>query len=163
MSLPETAAVLRITRLADYATLLATALAGTPETVHSAAALAERTHLELTTVSKVLKALAQAGVVEGHRGVNGGYRLAREASRINLFQIVEAIEGPVGMTECSGHHSCCEHESRCGIAPHWRRVNDIVCDALKQVTLDAMLEESPRPALPPPPAPRRIPVRLATA
>ncbi len=155
--------MLRITRLADYATLLATELAAAPETVHSAAALAERTRLELATVSKVLKALAQAGLVEGHRGVNGGYRLARESADINLFQIVEAIEGPVGMTECSGRHSGCEHEPRCGLAPHWRRVNDIVCDALKQVTLAGMLGETRLATSPPPPAPRRIPVRLATA
>lgn len=153
--------MLRITRLADYATLLATVLAAAPEAVHSAAALAERTRLELATVSKVLKALAQAGLVEGHRGVNGGYRLARPASSITLFQLVEAIEGPVGMTDCSGAHSGCEHEPHCGLVPHWRRVNDIVSDALKQVTLAQMLRES---SMSPPPSggSRRIPLRLAT-
>ncbi len=152
--------MLRITRLADYATLLASVLATTPDAVHSATALAERTRLELATVSKVLKALAQAGLVEGHRGVNGGYRLARSASAISLFQLVEAIEGPVGMTECSGGHNGCEHEPHCGLVPHWRRVNHIISDTLKQVTLAQMLCESP-PAMPPQ-NPRRIPLRLAT-
>lgn len=149
--------MLRVTRLTDYATLLMTLLAAAPSTVHSAAALAERTHLELTTVSKVLKALAQAALLESLRGVNGGYRLARAPGAISLFEIVEAIEGPLEMTECSGDHSRCEHESHCGVAPHWRQVNEIIADTLRGMTLAQMLD--------PPAAPssrRRIELRLAT-
>ena len=149
--------MLRVTRLTDYATLLMTLLAAAPSTVHSAAALAERTHLELTTVSKVLKALAQAGLVEGLRGVNGGYRVARAPVTISLFEIVEAIEGPLEMTECSGDHSRCEHESHCGAAPHWRQVNDIIADTLRGMTLAQMLDPPAEP-----PARRRIELRLAT-
>lgn len=149
--------MLRITRLTDYATLLMTVLAAAPDTVHSAAALAERTHLELTTVSKVLKSLAQAGLVEGLRGVNGGYRMARAPQAVSLFEIVEAIEGPLEMTECSGDHSRCEHESHCGVAPHWRQVNDIIADTLRGMTLAQMLDPPVAP-----PARRRIELRLAT-
>ena len=149
--------MLRVTRLTDYATLLMTVLASAPEAVHPAAALAERTRLEPTTVSKVLKALAQAGLIEGLRGVNGGYRLALAPAQISLFEIVEAIEGRLEMTECSGAHSRCEHEPHCGLAPHWRRVNDVIADTLRGMTLAQMLE-------PPAPLPRsrRIDARLAT-
>ncbi|MCX7557365.1 SUF system Fe-S cluster assembly regulator [Xanthomonadaceae bacterium JHOS43] len=149
--------MLRVTRLTDYATLLLTVLATAPESVHSAAALAERTRLEMTTVSKVLKSLAQAGLVEGLRGVNGGYRMALAPQAISLFEIVEAIEGPLEMTECSGDHSRCVHEAHCGLAPHWRQVNDLIAEALRGMTLAQMLG--------PPVAPsdrRRIEVRLAT-
>lgn len=149
--------MLRVTRLTDYATLLMTVLGAAPETVYSAAALAERTHLELTTVSKVLKALAQAGLVEGLRGVNGGYRLARPTHEVSLFEIVEAIEGRLEMTECSGEHSRCEHEPHCGLAPHWRRVNDVIADALRSMTLAQML-----PPAVPVSGVRRIDARLAT-
>lgn len=149
--------MLRVTRLTDYATLLLTVLAATPDAVHSATALAERTHLELSTVSKVLKSLAQGGLVEGLRGVNGGYRMARSPQAISLFEIVEAIEGPLEMTECSGDHSRCEHEPHCSVAPHWRQVNDLIADALRGMTLAQML--GPPVA---PPERRRIDLRLAT-
>lgn len=135
--------MLRVTRLTDYATLLMTLLAEAPQTVHCATALAERSRLELATVSKVLKSLAQAGLIEGLRGVNGGYRMARAADRISLFEIVEAIEGRLGMTECSGRHPGCERESYCRVAPYWRHVNDIIVDALRGMTLDQMLEPVP--------------------
>ena len=86
--------MLRVTKLTDYASLVLTVLASAPERVHSAAELAERAHLEVPTVSKLLKSLAQAGLVEGFRGSNGGYRLARPATAISLGEVLSAIDGP---------------------------------------------------------------------
>jgi FeS assembly SUF system regulator len=136
--------VLRVTKLTDYATLVLTVMAATPDAVHSAAGLAERARLEATTVSKLLKTLAHAGLVGGFRGVNGGYRLARTPEAITLIQIVEAMEGPLGMTECSVHAGHCGIEDHCGVRANWRRVNDVVVDALRGVTLAQMLLP-PRP------------------
>jgi len=148
--------MLRVTRLTDYATLLLKLLAVSPETVLSASQMAEQTRLELTTVSKVLKPLAQAGLIDGLRGVNGGYRLARDAEAIRLIDIVEAMEGPLEMTECSGEHSRCEHQPHCGLTMHWRRINDVIGDALRDVTLAQMLAPAARMTLPP----RRIAAQL---
>ena len=142
--------MLRVTKLTDYATLVLATLAVAPSRVHSAAELAERSRLELPTVSKVLKPLAHAGLVTGFRGANGGYRLARAPGQISLFEIVEAIEGPLGMTECSAEHSSCEHESHCGVQGHWRQINDVIADTLRGMTLAQML-------------PQAIPIKLASA
>ena len=149
--------MLRVTKLTDYATVVLTALAAAPDRVHSAADLAERAGLEVPTVAKVLKPLAQAGLVEGFRGAHGGYRLAREAARISLIEIVEAMEGPLAMTQCSLHADACGIEQSCGVRANWRRINDVVADALRGVTLADMLA-------PPAQIPRRtIPATLATA
>jgi FeS assembly SUF system regulator len=147
--------MLRVTKLTDYATVVLTALAARPGTVLSASELAERSGLEIPTVAKVLKPLAQAGLVEGFRGATGGYRLARPAARITLVDIVEALEGPLGMTECSVHAGACGIESSCGVRANWRRINDVVADALRRVTLAEMLAPAGR-------APRAIPATLAT-
>ena len=149
--------MLRVTKLTDYATVVLTALAAQPDAVLSASGLAEQAGLEVPTVAKILKPLAQAGLVAGFRGSNGGYRLARPADTITLFDIVEAMEGPLGMTECSIHAGSCGIEQSCGVRANWRRINDVVADALRAVTLAEML-------LPPPArATRRaIPAKLAT-
>lgn len=147
--------MLRVTKLTDYATVVMATLASAPERVHSAAELAERARLEPTTVAKVLKPLAQAGLVAGFRGASGGYRLARPARDIALIAIVEAIEGPLGMTECSGEHSSCEHEPHCGVQTHWRRINDVIAQTLSNITLADML---PRAAVG-----KSIPLQLAAA
>jgi FeS assembly SUF system regulator len=159
--------MLRVAKLTDYATVVMTVLAahqGTlPEAVLSAPELAERAGLETPTVAKVLKPLAQAGLVAATRGASGGYRLARAADAIGLIEIVEALEGPLGMTECSIHAGNCGIEHSCGVRANWNRINDVVIDALRSVTLAQMLA-------PPPPKPgphrnpaRRIDVRLANA
>ncbi len=149
--------MLRVTKLTDYATLVLTALADGPELMLSAAGLAERARLELPTVSKVLKPLAHAGLVESFRGSNGGYRLARPAEAIRLIEIVEAIEGPLGVTECSGEHSACELESHCGVRGNWRHINQVVAEALGAISLAQMRA----PAPPVRPTRRGIPARLA--
>ena len=149
--------MLRVTKLTDYATVVLTVLAARPGDVLSAADLAEIAGLETPTVSKLLKPLAQAGLVEGFRGANGGYKLARDAADISLVEIVEAMEGPLGMTECSVHAGQCGIEDSCGVRANWRRINDVVADALRGVSLAQMLG-------PMPPAPRKgIPVQLANA
>jgi FeS assembly SUF system regulator len=146
--------MLRVTKLTDYASIVLATLAETPERVLSATELAERARLELPTVSKVLKPLAHAGLVASFRGSNGGYRLARPAADISLIEIVEAMEGRLGMTECSGEHSQCELESHCGVRGHWRDINSVVADALRGVSLAQMLGHS---------GGKRIPLRLDSA
>lgn len=136
--------MLRVTKLTDYATVVLTALAAQPGAVLSATELAEQAGLEVTTVAKLLKPLAQAGLVEGFRGVNGGYRLARAANAISLVEIVEAMEGPLGMTECSVHAGACGIEQSCGVRANWRRINDVVADTLRSITLADMLAPVPR-------------------
>ncbi|MEP6632716.1 MAG: SUF system Fe-S cluster assembly regulator [Luteimonas sp.] len=151
--------MLRVTKLTDYATVVLTVLASAPEAVASASGLAERAGLEAPTVAKVLKPLAQAGLVEAFRGAAGGYRLARPAERISLIEIVEAMEGPLGMTECSLHTGHCGIEHSCGARANWRHINDVVADALRGISLADMLV-APSPARKS--TGRSIPATLAT-
>jgi FeS assembly SUF system regulator len=130
--------MLRVTKLTDYATVVLTVLASARETVLSASGLAERAGLEVPTVAKVLKPLAQAGLVQAFRGATGGYSLARPAAEISLAEIVEAMEGPLAMTECSIHDGHCGIEASCVARANWRRINDVVADALRRVTLADM-------------------------
>ena len=155
--------MLRVAKLTDYATVVMTVLAahqaGAPDDVLSASELAERAGLETPTVAKVLKPLAQAGLVAATRGASGGYRLARAAQAIGLIEIVEALEGPLGMTECSVHSGNCGIEQSCGVRANWNRINDVVVGALRNVTLAQMLEPPPPRATPA----KRIDLRLATS
>jgi FeS assembly SUF system regulator len=152
--------MLRVSKLCDYATVLLGELAEQPESVRSATELAESARLESPTVSKVLKLLASAGLVESYRGVAGGYRLARAPHRISVAQIVEAIDGPIGMTECSVHVGACSHESHCGVRGPWQRISQVVAKALREMTLAEMIEPK-SPATTRSDATERISIRLA--
>lgn len=139
--------MLRVSRLTDYATVVMTCIAGHPDDVLSTVQIADETHLELPTVSKLLKALGHAALVESFRGVNGGYRLARPASEISLAEIVEALEGPIGMTECSVAEGQCDRESQCGVRGSWQRINSVLDQTLRAVSLAEMLKPLPRTSL----------------
>lgn len=135
--------MLRVSRLTDYATVVMTCIAAYPTQVVSAVQIADETRLELPTVSKLLKALGHASLVESFRGVNGGYRLARAASDISLAEIVEAIEGPIGMTECSVADGQCDREAQCGVRGSWQQINNVLDRALRAVSLADMLKSQP--------------------
>lgn len=130
--------MLRVSKLTDYATVVMSVMAEDASSVLSASELATRAGLETTTVAKVLKPLAQAGLVEGFRGSNGGYRLARKPGLITLADIVEALEGPLAMTECSTHGSRCGIQAHCDARPKWLRVNAVIAEALRGISLQSM-------------------------
>src|SRR5512139_1183496 len=92
-------AMIRMSKLTDYAILILAHLARASGTL-TAHELAGRSRVPLPTVSKLAKELSKAGLVISHRGRNGGYGLARPAEQISVAEIVEALEGPIALTEC---------------------------------------------------------------
>lgn len=128
-----------LSKLADYGVIVATHLAAYPARQVTAATIAAETRLPQATVAKVLKALAHAGLVTAARGASGGYRLAREAAAISVAEVVAAIDGDIGLTQCSVHVEECTRTSFCPTRPHWTAINRAVGEALAAVSLNAML------------------------
>lgn len=127
--------MLRMSRLADYGSLLLTYMARNRDG-HTANSLAADTGVPLPTVSKILKMLAKAGIVQSQRGVNGGYRLARDPEVITLTEILRALDGPIALTECGSTAECsCQLEPACQTQSHWKRINDAFVQVLGGVTL----------------------------
>ncbi len=130
--------MLRMSKLADYGTVVMTTLAREPHRIQSAAEVAGRTGVAAPTVSKVLKILAREGLLVSLRGANGGYRLPRSPAQISVAQIIAALEGPIGMTECSAVPGLCSQESCCTVRSNWQKINRMVLLALEQLTLEQM-------------------------
>jgi FeS assembly SUF system regulator len=143
-----------LSKLADYGVIIATHLAAHPERQMTAAVLAHETSLPRATVAKILKILAHAGVVAGARGAAGGYRLARDANAISVVQVVSAIDGSMGVTQCTVHDDCTRSHF-CATRPHWHRINAAISTALGAITLAEMANPFgaplPRPGAAPQP------------
>jgi len=127
--------MLRISKLTDYGTVVLACLAARPGQRHPATAVAEATRLGLPTVSKLLKSFHRAGLVTSARGPHGGYQLARPATGISAAEIIDAIEGPVAITECSGDHSACDFETVCSTGTAWQHVNVAIRRSLGRISL----------------------------
>jgi FeS assembly SUF system regulator len=130
--------MLRMSKLADYGTVIMTALARDAGTVHSASDVAAATGVATPTVCKVLKILARGGLVVSLRGAKGGYLLPRPPEKITLAEVIAAMEGPIGMTECSITPGLCAQEADCSIRVNWQKINQVIYEALRQVTLADM-------------------------
>lgn len=122
--------------MSDYGIVLMACLAEQPaESQHSARDIAERTRLPLPVVSKILKALAREGLLLSQRGPRGGYSLARRPDLINVVEMITALEGPIGLTECTMHPGQCVQETRCHVRKPWQQINHVVRSALARMTL----------------------------
>ncbi|MEQ1438246.1 SUF system Fe-S cluster assembly regulator [Fontimonas sp. SYSU GA230001] len=136
--------MLKLSKLADYATVLMTLIARDATRVHTGQELAERSGVPAPTVAKLLKSLARGGLLQSLRGARGGYRLARAPARISVADIIAALEGPIGVTECATHPGGCTLESGCTTRANWRLINAAIRHALEAVTLDRMALPLPK-------------------
>ncbi len=128
--------MIRITRETDYGILLATFMARRSHHSYSAADLAKQQQLPLPMVSKILKALTRAGLLISQRGVKGGYSLVRAPEDISAADIIDALEGPIAITECSSDlPATCARHYNCTVSGHWHRINHVVHKALESISL----------------------------
>jgi FeS assembly SUF system regulator len=127
--------MLRMSKLTDYGTMVLAQLAANAQGLSTAGQVADATHLGQPTVSKLLKSLVHAGLVVSTRGVQGGYALARPAAAISAAEILDALEGPFAITECSSVGGTCDLESYCRVGGAWQRINQSIRRALENVSL----------------------------
>lgn len=128
--------MLRITKITDYGFILLAYMANQDEgMLHNAKDLSSSIGIPLPTVSKVLKILTQGGILKSHQGSKGGYSLAKPVGQISAAEIIEAVEGPVALTDCSSAEGCTRN---CAVSPSWQKVNGAVIGALANLTLADM-------------------------
>lgn len=132
--------MLKLSKLTDYGVVVLARLSreGTDAggRVQTAPGLATTTGIAEPTVAKVLKILAQAGLVEGVRGAHGGYRLTRPLADLPLSEVIVAFDGPIALTACvDGGVGLCDAEAICPVRGRWDPVNDAIRAALSRITV----------------------------
>ena len=138
--------MLRISKLADYATVVMTLMAQAPTQVRNAPEIAAAVGLELPTVSKILKSLVRTGLLLSQRGPKGGYKLVRQPEAISVADIIDAIEGyPMGLTECSSIIGLCSRESSCAVRTNWQRISREIRLNLERISLAELAQPVTQP------------------
>ena len=133
--------MLRITKQSDYGIVLMTHFAAAEAgKVHSTRDLAAGANLPLPTASKILKALARAGLLASHRGVKGGYALARRPEDINLREVVEAVDGPIVPSVCCLSKSPCRRQDICDVFQSVNEAFRRFCSALEERRISDLAE-----------------------
>ena len=114
--------MLRLTKKSEYGIIALKHMLNQPAgTVSRAKEIAEIYNIPAEIMAKVLQRLVQTGFVQSSQGAKGGYILAKEADAISLSQIIESIEGPVGIVECVSDPDCnCMQLENCNINDPFR-------------------------------------------
>jgi FeS assembly SUF system regulator len=154
--------MIRMSKLTDYAIVLLAHLARDERTL-TAQALSARSRVPLPTVSKLCKELSRAGLLQSHRGRHGGYSLTRSPERISVAEVVEALEGPIALTECgSPGAEPCSIEPSCIAKGTWDPVSRAVQTALRALPLSEIgpfrLDRGAPAAVLPASSPTHLPV-----
>ena len=100
--------------------------------------IAQTGELPLPYLEQLFGSLRQAGLVEGTRGVRGGYRLTRAPVKISVGEVVRVLEGPIGPVDCAveGESAdCCSRSSACATKDMWLRVRESILDVLDNTSL----------------------------
>lgn len=139
--------MLRLTRRSEYGLMALVFLAGRAPAYTSVREIGDRLSVPRRLLAEVLKDLARGGLVEGARGPGGGYRLVGAPAALPLGRVVEVLEGPIHVADCSDGGSC-EHEPVCIIQGGMRFVAGRIKKVLDQSTLADLLQIAPRPTAP---------------
>jgi Rrf2 family protein len=141
--------MLRLTKKADYGLMALKYLAeqsgasvARSTVAQSAKDIAQAYHIPPPLLAKILQTLARAGLLVSHAGTNGGYALARPASKISAFEVIRAIDGPLFITSCITIHGSCDLAGHCTIKEPLRKVNDSIKDLLSNITISDLIEKA---------------------
>lgn len=132
---------LHLTRKTDYGLLLLSLLAEKKSDEQiSIRKISEANHIPFYFLQKIARSLQASGLIRSERGKYGGHRLARPPQKITLKEVVESLEGPIMITQCTGTKTCsCECSEFCTIKSGMRRVNEDIKQYMLSKTLDTFI------------------------
>ncbi len=103
------------------------------------AAIAEAEGISGVYAAKLMRQLRMAGLVESTRGVAGGYRLARAAREITVWDAIRALDEsflPATTCDCEpAERADCERTTACAVSTLWRRLGEEIHRQLSAITL----------------------------
>ena len=132
---------MQITRQADYALRAILYLARLePNQRASTSQIAEFQQIPPSFLAKIISQLSIARLIHTSRGAHGGVVLARKPEEISLLDVVEAIDGPITLNDCTSDPSICSFGNNCPIHEVWCETQKEMVNKLGQATFDTLLE-----------------------
>ena len=134
--------MLKLSKKIDYALIAMNYIAFTEsDQVVNTKSIAEKYQIPVELLAKILQKLAKKGLVISHNGPKGGYLLAKDPAEISIGEVIEAIEGPIGIAECY-HDSDCSQKINCNIRTPMGAIQIKIISLLKGISLERMHQES---------------------
>ena len=138
-----------ISKTGIHAVTAVTALAELGEGVFAGAAeIAGRIGAPPNYLGKLLKTLADQGLLESQKGKGGGFRLARDADRISLLEIMEPLERVGRWCGCFLGRTSCSDDAPCAVHQRWAMVRESYLQFLRETTVADLTQRQRSRGLP---------------
>lgn len=134
--------MLRISKLTDYAIIIMAYIGKNADKTLRTNEIASSTNITTPTVAKLLKKLTKANFLSSVRGAMGGYKLAKSTEEISIADIINCVEGQIGLTECSVKEHLCDISSLCNLKQPWMNINAVIFNTLDKYTLNELINVS---------------------
>jgi len=102
--------------------------------------IAEAEGLPGTYMEQVMVPLRKGGIVQAVRGAKGGYTLARDPADISVLAILEALDGPLVLSDCPSGSGCCGKPDACALQGLWAEGSQALGDVYRNLSLAKLLE-----------------------
>lgn len=133
---------MQITRQADYALRAMLFLAELEPNQRAATSqIAEIQHIPPSFLAKIISQLSIAGLIHTSRGARGGVSLAKVPEAISVLEVVEAIDGPISLNECSASPEGCPFGEKCPIRPIWCNAQQSLVVRLRETNFGQLIAE----------------------
>jgi Rrf2 family protein len=106
-----------------------------PATTVLRSALAEAVSAPEDFLSKVLQALARAGLIASRRGPNGGFELVSAGRLATVLDVVQAVDGPIRLNQCLGNGRSCNRQTFCPAHPVWVEAQEAMLNVLRHASI----------------------------
>ena len=137
---------MQITRQADYALRAMLYLAQLEPAQRAATSqIADKQRIPPSFLAKIISQLSIAGLIHTSRGARGGVTIAREPSEISLLEVVESIDGPILLNECTEDTSVCPFGENCAIRDLWCNAQDELVNRLRSTSFAQFVKTSATP------------------
>ena len=134
-----------ITKSARYALYAAAEMALAGEAPTTVGAVAQRYRIPEGALAKAFQQLVRAGLADGTRGIGGGYRLARPASKITVLDVLRVFEPRRAASTCLLHDrpgQTCPAADGCGVKWIFAEVDQLVESTYESVTLQTLVRRA---------------------
>jgi len=95
--------------------------------------------ISLKYLGQLVIPLKLAGIINSSRGAHGGYFLAKDPETIKLSEIIDILEGPIGIVDCINDNNSCHRYKTCSVRFFWEEVNSNFYRSLEGITLKDMV------------------------
>ena len=131
----------KLNKKTEYGLLALQYITSQPLKMATAREIADAYNISPTLLAKVLQSLAKKGIVESVQGAQGGYRVTSDPQDLSIARVVEAIEGPIHITDCYLHTAGCERTPECTLRDRFGLLQNGIMNQLNTVSLAQFFKE----------------------